>query len=383
MQDKIQTLIEANSESNRAKYAMEWKKQGKKVIGVLSPYVPEEAIAAAGMLPYRITGTWKEGISHARVYRPESSNGYCNHVLESILNGELDFLDGIILADLDHEMLRLWDVLAYIKKPSFIHIVHIPFMDTENAIVYVETEVRKLIKKLEAIGGKKITDEALQDSVDTFNKMRTLLGDIYALRKKNQPPLTGAEYLGLATAAQIMPRDIFNKELESALPSLANRKPDLKYFKPRILVASDYLDDPAYLKLIEEKCLVAMDDIDNGSRYFMQIVDTVLDNPAHAIAKRYLSHHGGPSMIDWDRQIDQIKRWVAEYKIDGVVTLTLKWDYPQQYRAPILKQELEKAGIPNTNFEREYHLTNVGQLRTRIGAFLEILSDKVGAAGGK
>jgi benzoyl-CoA reductase subunit C len=383
MQDKLKNLIEANSESNRTKYAMEWKKQGKKVIGVLSPYVPEEIITAAGMLPWRITGNWKESISHARVYRPETSNGYCNHVLESLLTGELDFLDGIVLADLDHEMLRLWDIMAYIKKPSFLHIMHMPFMDTENAVIYVDSEIRKLIKKLEGLGGVKVTDEILHESIDVYNKMRRLLSDTYELRKKDKPPLTGAEFLGLTTAAQIMPREIFNQELEAILPSLKNRQTNLKTYSPRLLVASDFLDNPAYLSLVEENCLVAMDDIDNGSRYFIQLVDTVLENPIHAIAKRYLSHHGGPSMIYWDKQIEQLKSWVKEYRIDGVLSLTLKWDYPQQYRAPILKQELEKAGISNTNFEREYHLTNIGQLRTRIGAFLEILNDKVGASGRK
>ena len=383
MTDKLQKLIEANSEANRTKYALEWKKQGKKVIGVLSQYVPEEVISAAGMLPWRITPTWKENISHARVYRPETSNGYCTHVLESLLTGELDFLDGIILTDLDHEMLRLWDVMVYIKKPSFLHIMHTPFMNTEGAIRFVENDIKKMIRKLEELGGVKITDEALSLSIKTYNKMRTLLGRVYELRKKDVPPLSGAEVLGLTTGAQVMPRDKFNQELESLLPVLEKRKTTLKTVHPRLLVASDYLDNPAYLNLVEEDCLVAMDDIDTASRYIIQLVDTVLENPIHAIARRYLSHHGGPSMIYWDKQIEQIKNWVKEYRIDGVLSLTLKWDYPQQYRIPILRQELDKAGIPNTNFEREYHLVNMGQLRTRIGAFLEILNGKISISSSK
>ena len=81
MEDRLQYLITANSEDNRVQWAKDWKKQGKKVIGILSSEVPEEVIAAAGMLPFRITGTWSENISHARVYRTENSCGYCNHVL--------------------------------------------------------------------------------------------------------------------------------------------------------------------------------------------------------------------------------------------------------------------------------------------------------------
>jgi len=69
MEDRLKNLIEGNNEANRTKWAKEWKKQDKKIIGVMSSYVPEEIISAAGMLPFRITGTWREDISHARVYR--------------------------------------------------------------------------------------------------------------------------------------------------------------------------------------------------------------------------------------------------------------------------------------------------------------------------
>src|SRR5512143_3343867 len=116
MEDKLNSLVEGNSEANRNKWAMEWKKQGKKVIGIMSADVPEEVVSAAGMLPWRITGTWRENISNASVYRSQNSCSYCNHVLESLLSGELGFLDGIITTDLDQDLLRLGDVLLTLKK---------------------------------------------------------------------------------------------------------------------------------------------------------------------------------------------------------------------------------------------------------------------------
>ena len=104
MEKQLRLLIEANSENNRAQWALDWKEQGKKVMGIMSTYVPEEVIHAAGLLPWGITGTWQEDISHARVYRTESSCSYCNHVLESLLTNELDFLDGIIIGDIDQAL---------------------------------------------------------------------------------------------------------------------------------------------------------------------------------------------------------------------------------------------------------------------------------------
>ncbi len=376
MENKLKKLIDANSEANRTRWAKEWQKQGKKVIGVMSAYVPEEVISAAGMLPWRITGTWQGDTSHARVYRSDSSCSYCNHVMESFLNGELDFLDGIVATDLDQDLLRTWDVLVYLKKKPFAECMHIPFVDSKLNYQFLSGEVKRLADKLEALGGKKITDEALWKSIKTYNKMRELIGKVYELRKREVPPLSGAEVLGITLAAQVMPKEEFNKELEGLLPYLEQRKTLLNNVHPRLMIISAMLDNPAYMNLVEEGCLVAMDDMDTGSGYFLQDVDMKLKDPAYAIAKRYLTRHGSYNMPEWDRQIADIIKWVKEYKIDGVLHFTLVYDYPQQFRWPYYKQEFDKAGISNMHLDREYQLANVGQFRTRIGAFLETINAK-------
>ncbi len=376
MENRLKKLIDANSEANRTRWAKEWQKQGEKAIGVMSAYVPEEVISAASMLPWRITGTWQGDTSHARVYRSDSSCSYCNHVMESFLNGELDFLDGIVATDLDQDLLRTWDVLVYLKKKPFAECMHIPFVDSKLNYQFLAGEVKRLADKLEALGGKKITDEALWKSIKTYNKMRELIGKVYELRKREVPPLSGAEVLGITLAAQVMPKEEFNKELEALLPFIEKRKTSLKHVHPRLLITSEMLDNPAYIDLIEEGCLVAMDDMDTGSRYFLQPVDTKLKNPAYALAKRYLHRPSAPRMSNWDKQVEQITDWVKEYKIDGVIGMPHAWCYQHQYRMPFLTRKLEAAGIPSVRLDREYHLTNAGQLRTRIGAFLEMIGSK-------
>jgi benzoyl-CoA reductase/2-hydroxyglutaryl-CoA dehydratase subunit BcrC/BadD/HgdB len=373
MENRLQKLIESNSEANRVAWAREWKRQGRKVIGILSSYIPEEVVSASGMLPFRITGTWKENISHARVYRGESSCSYCNHVLESVLNGELDFLDGIIATDLDQDLLRLWDVLLALKVKPYCYAIHVPLADSELNYQFFRDEIRRLIVSLQDFSGVKISEDSLHESIDTCNQMRNLLTRLYELRKKETPPLSGAEILGITTGAAVMPKETFNHELEALFPYLENRQTTLKKLRPRILLSSEMLDNPAYLDLVEEGCLVAMDDMDTGSRYFMESVDATLKDPAEALARRYLGRHGAPRMSAWDKQAEQLIKWTAEFKIDGVLALPLNWCYPQRYRMPYLSKRLEAAGIPSVSLEREYHLTNTGQLRTRIGAFLEML----------
>ncbi|MBN1188134.1 MAG: 2-hydroxyacyl-CoA dehydratase [Dehalococcoidales bacterium] len=376
MEDHLKILIEGNSPANRTTWAREWKRQGRKVIGIMSSLVPEEVVSAAGMLPWRITGTWRENISHARVYRGESSCSYCNHVLESLLDGDLDFLDGIIATDLDQDMLRLWDVLLALKVKPYCYALHVPFVDHELNIQFFRDEIRRLINSLQVFAGVEISDDAIRSSINTYNRMRNLLWRLYELRKKDSPPLSGAEILGITTSAAVMPREVFNNEVQTLFPYLEKRQTALKKLKPRLLVSSEMLENTAYLDLVEEGCLVAMDDMDTGSRYLGQCVDTALEDPAYALARRYLGGNGAPRMYSWDKQAEQFIKWAGDFRIDGVLALPLKWCYPQRYRMPYLSRQLETAGIPCISLEREYHLANTGQLRTRIGAFLEMLESK-------
>jgi benzoyl-CoA reductase/2-hydroxyglutaryl-CoA dehydratase subunit BcrC/BadD/HgdB len=374
MEERLKRLIEANNETNRAQWAREWKAQGKKVIGVMSTYVPEEVISGAGFLPWAIAGTWKEDIRHARVYRTESSCSYCNHVLEALLTDELSFLDGIVIGDIDQDLLRLWDLMLSLDLSPFCHAMHVPFVDNALNTTFFRDEIRRLIRALEMHFGIAISDDAIRSAITTTNHTRTLLAKIYEFRKREVPPLSGAEVLGITTAARIMPKEVFNAELETLMPYLNERKTDLKEVHPRLLVTSEMLDNPAYLTLIEEHCLVAMDDMDTGSRYFDQLVDTTIEDPVQALAHRYLNRHGAPRMKDWDGQIRQIIDWTREYKIDGILGFPHAWCYPQRYRMAYLSDKLNANGIPNICLEREYHLANVGQLRTRIGAFVEMLA---------
>ncbi len=376
MENRLKQLVEANSEANRTKWAKEWQKQGKKVIGVMSVFVPEEAISAAGMMPWRITGTWKEDVRHAKVYRPDYTCAYGTHVMESFLTGEFDFLDGVVTTFLDQDHLRTAEMLVYLKVKPFFEIMHVPQVDSELNYKFLKGEIRKLIGKLEDLGGVKVSDDALWKSIKTYNRTRELLGKVYELRKRDVPPLSGAEVMGITLAAQVMPKEEFNKELEALLPYIEKRKTSLKNVHPRLMVISTMLDHPGYMNLMEEGCLVAMDDMDTGSGYFLQDVDTKLKDPAYALAKRYLSRHGSYLMPEWDRQIADILRWVKEYKIDGVLHFTLVYDYPQQFRWPYYYRKLDEAGIPNMHLDREYHLANVGQLRTRVEAFLETINAK-------
>lgn len=375
MEEKFRELVEASSEVKRPKWAGEFKKHGRKVIGILCSYVPEELIYAAGMLPWRISGTWRESTPHAAVYRISTSCRFCNHVLESLLCGDLDFLDGVVSTNLDDDIKCLWDVWDYLGKTQFSHIMHLPHKPGSLALKMWIRSVKSLKQALEEFSGTEITEDRLFEAISVYNNTRRLLGELYHLRKRKIPPISGAEVLAVTIASTVMPKDKFNIWLEELLPYLKNsRKANLKNTSPRLLLSSDMLDNSDYIKLIEDVgAFVAMDDLDTGSRYFWNSVDLSLGDSIYALASRYLSKPESPRMLTWDRHVEQIIDWVREFEIDGVIDMPLMCSFPREFMGPYYSKRLASARIPYISIKREYHFSNVEQLRTRVGAFIEML----------
>ncbi len=377
MEEQLKELLTASAGPNRARWALEWSKRGGKVIGLLCSYVPEEIVIAAGMMPYHVMGTERSDMSRALAHRHSNSSIYCNRVLESFLSGELDFLDGVIATDREQELVRTWDVLAYLNKTAFSHIMHVPSTVSALGLQKMTLEMTNLKKAVEKFGGKPITDASLLAAIKTVNKTRSLLASVYELRKRETPSVSGAEAMLIVAAAMVMPKDVFNTKLEALIPYLSERKAKTGNGHIRLLISSDTLYNPAYIQLVEQAgAVVAMDDLDPGSRYFTGAVSTRSRDKIGALAKRYLTRPAHPCMCDWDSQARQVIAWVKEYRIDGVVELPEMYALPRQFRVPIFQKRLNEAGVPNISVARFHDMSDASQLKTRIEAFVELLEAK-------
>jgi benzoyl-CoA reductase/2-hydroxyglutaryl-CoA dehydratase subunit BcrC/BadD/HgdB len=173
-----------------------------------------------------------------------------------------------------------------------------------------------------------------------------------------------------------MPKEEFNRELEALLLYLEKRKAPLKWMHPRLLMSGEYLDDPGYVELVEGSgAAVVMDDFDTGSKYFWKRVNGSSD-PWESLADRYMTKPGTARMANWNEQADQMVQWMKEFDTKGVVELRQLYSLPLDYRFFVIKKRFEKANIPYISLSREYHLANVGMLRTRVEAFIEMIQAK-------
>ena len=74
-------------------------------------------------------------------------------------------------------------------------------------------------------------------------------------------------------------------------------------------------------------------------------------------------------------RIDEVLQLAKEYNVDGVINTNLKFCTTFKTEAPALEKALEEAGIPVLDIETDYTDNDAEQLRTRIGAFVEMLSE--------
>ena len=73
-------------------------------------------------------------------------------------------------------------------------------------------------------------------------------------------------------------------------------------------------------------------------------------------------------------RLELLGRLIDEYKVDGVLEMTLQACHTYNVETLYIRRFVnEEKGIPYMNVETDYSQTDVGQLNTRIAAFIEML----------
>jgi bzd-type benzoyl-CoA reductase N subunit len=355
--------------ANRYNLTRERENQGQKVVGWVCTYVPEEMISAAGMLPIRVMGASGD-TSVADGYLYSNICSFARGCLEEGLKGNYDFLSGYVAVNSCDNIRRLYEVWSRYCKTSFTHIIKLPHKITPDSIAYFRSELVHFKECLEKFTGKEITDSSLQEAISLYNQTRLLLKQLYELRKTDSPPISGAETLDVILAGLVMPKEIYNQRLESLLHELS-AKEGIQDDRLRILLVGSELDNAEYIQVIEELGgLVVTDDLCNGTRYFWDLVE-VNGDPVGALAKRYLTKAPCARMRPPTERLERIKQMIKEYRIDGIIYEMIKFCdlYGEDY--PIFRDGLNELDVPILTLNREYTLTGVGQMKTRIQAFFE------------
>jgi benzoyl-CoA reductase/2-hydroxyglutaryl-CoA dehydratase subunit BcrC/BadD/HgdB len=350
----------------------EAQSQGRKAIGFTCSYTPEPLLNVPGLFSIRLRAPGVSGTPIADTYLSNVICSYTRSILEFALDFYYENVNGFVfVASCDH-MRRLYDNMGYLLHPEFIHILDVPHRAGEAAMAWQTEEVRMLAEKLSAHFDVDTGPGALKGAIRAHNEYLSVMREIAALRKRDNPPLTGAQFHGILTACMVSPKDMVIEPLKELLTELRDKAAPVEGYRARLLFTGGICDDPHYVKIIESVGgLVVGDRTCTGSIPALRSVPEDGD-PYEALARHALGNISCPRMMErHNDRVVEIKEAFYEHKADGVVLQTMKFCDTWGVESSPLAAALREAKIPVLRLEREYGLSAEGQLTTRVQAFLE------------
>jgi len=351
-----------------------WKEQGGRVIGYFCSSVPEEVFTAAGFLPFRMRATGSSGTEMSDAFFSSINCSFPRHCFNQALKGEFGFLDGLVLYNSCDNVRRVYDHWIRQMDTPFVHFMSIPRRAEELQVQWYRDELRRLVDETENHFGVSIGDEELEEAITVHNEARRLQRALCDLRKKDKPPITGAEVLAVTVAGTAMRKDTFNRVLAELLQELAASEGKGGY-RARLMILGGILDDPGYVGVIEDQGgLVVTDSTCFGTRIFWEDVDETSD-PLSALARYYVADRPScPRVFGlYEKRSDLWRQLVREFRVDGVVLERLTFCDNWGFEQFTIQDDFREWGIPLLMLDREYVSGGIGQLRTRVQAFLETI----------
>lgn len=365
----------ANALNNRSVQA--WKASGKKVVGYSCTYVPTEIIAAAGLLPYRLRGLGAATTDIGDSYYGPVVCSYPKCLLQLAGEGKYAFLDGAIITNGCDTMRRLEECWRKADEdipgilPAYYHYYGTPHKVEPYSLKWFEEENRLLIQSLERHFGVKITDAALHEQIELYNKGRRLLQRLEDLRMRDDIIISGADATTIILASTALPWTEYVPLLEETVAELEQARPNGLKGK-RVLLGGSVTDDCDLVRVIEAAgAVVVADTLCFGSKLYDDLVSAEGD-PVKALSVRYLNRSFCPRMFAYYQpRYQSLKQKALKAKVDGVILQNVRFCDMHGSENGLFERDLEAAGIPCIRIEREYGpLVEDGRVRMRVDAFL-------------
>jgi bcr-type benzoyl-CoA reductase subunit C len=382
----IQNTIFSTVEKYYSDYglrAKELKEKGEKIIGYICSFVPLEIITAAGCIPFRVRGNVHEPITKGDTLLETIVCPYYRSCFDLSVKQKYSFLSGMVIPHGCDSMVRSYSAWSYSLPYPFFHFVNIPSVCGESSVEFFTAELNTFLKRMEEYAGNTITHEGLVEAIRSHNENRGKVRALYEFRKTDPPLISGTELSMVLTVGSSLPVREANTLFDQILEETGRRKESPIKKGPRILIDGACLDNIELIKLVEELGgNVVADTVCNGARDQFPLTDTKGD-PIEALADRYLNKINCPKTYrenkagtfegDISSRFGDIGAYAKEFKAEGAIFYVYKYCDPFAFEVPARKAYYQSIHVPLLPLEDIYSGGTIGQLRTRIQAFLEMI----------
>lgn len=368
--------------SKRPSELRELKRSGIKVVGYPpGGFLPQEIICASGAVPVCLFhGGDPEAVAASAAFIPRYIDTFCRSQIGYWALGEdpyyqlVDLFAAPLTDNNERAIADCFDFYTDIKVFRF----GVPHQNSDNsAFEYYLNGLKRLRLRLEELTGNVISDDKLKEAIQLYNSIRGSLRNISTLRKSGQPPLSGREFIMLNHVTHLLEPRYMAHQLEGIYTQLKGEKGASRF--PRLLLAASSLafGDYKLLNLLEEAGAgIVIEEITEGMMPFWDEVSLDGD-PLLALAETYFKKRVPPAYFcpSYSR-LEYIEKLARDYKVDGAVWYQLMYREAYDIQSFPFARRMKNSGLPVLKLQSDYDAFETGQFRTRINAFVELISAK-------
>jgi len=367
----------------RIKELLDEKAAGRKIIGSYCVFVPEEIVLAANSTLVGLCSGADFATDLVEQVLPRNT---C-----ALIKSSFGFKLGKVCPYLESTDMVVGENTCDGKKKAYetlgqlvdnLYVMDLPQMKSENGKALLRAEYVRFKESVEKLSGVTISAESLKEAIATVNDKRKALHRLSSLRKADPPPISGLDAL-LANQVSFYDNPArFTESVNKICDELEGRVyADEGVFAkrtPRILVSGCPQAVPNWkLPMIvetsgavivgEESCVG-----ERGTRNLTDASGETIGEMLDAIVDRYFQVDCAIFTPNHDR-LNHIQEMAETYKADGVIHYGLQFCQPYLMEAIPVEKALEEKNIPCLRIETDYSTEDIGQLKTRVEAFVEQL----------
>lgn len=358
---------------------MELKERGIPLVGTYCTFMPQEIAMAAGAVVVSLCSTNDETIEEAEKDLPRN---LCPLIKSSYGFGKTDkcpyfyFSDLVVGETTCDGKKKMYEYMADFKA---VHVMQLPNSATDAASRALwKSEILRLQQHIEERFGQPISEAALREAIVLKNRERQATADFYRLGQLNPPALSGADILKVVYGATFrFDKNALIAELNEMTARVKSEWEQGKRLesRPRILITGCPIGGAAekVVRAIEENggWVVGYENCTGAKATERNVAEE--GDVYDALTDKYLAI--GCSCISPNTErLRLLSQMVEEYQADGVVDVILQACHTYAVESLAIKRHVrQQHNIPYMAIETDYSTADIGQLSTRVAAFIEML----------
>ncbi len=349
-------------------------------VGTFCVQLPEELVYAAGATPFRLCSGSYAYEQVGAEFLPAKACALVKASLGMLHAHPPEDIKLLVVPTTCDQKKKAAELLADLGYTVYSLEVP-PSRDSDAARVYWHDAVRKLVGELQHATGQRITRTRLRDAIHRLARAREQFRRLQTSMEGHPPVLFGTDALLVANALPHADLEAWTDALERLNLELEERLRSnegvASSHAPRLLfTGSPPLFPNLKLPLLVERAgaVLVADEVCSGSRF-------LYDAPAYAegnlydmlpaVADRCLKPSTCPFFSPNGSRIRKLAALAERFAIDGVVYQAFAGCHLYEMEHTTVGKALEERGIPMLYVETDYSPEDVGQLSTRVEAFVE------------